>query len=292
MRTTAHRREARELNELNDRQTGADAAAPPQRIAGIVAAFLGVTVVMSWLIGAVQPSIGVPSEVIELVQFGPSLGVLAVLLFWPGRVRVLLAGSVRVETFGPGRAATWQRALLLAGGAVLMLGLAVGAYAVTSGDARFTSPSSLENPFALIVIAQLVGACGEELGWRCLLQPLLRTRFGPLAASVIVGLLWGCWHVQVFAEGPLYAASFLLAAVSMSVVLGLGLEQARSSRLLLAGGFHMLINLGLLLFMDEESAAEPTLLFGAAGLVVAAVAVVVFRGRKRAASIHRVPQQS
>ncbi|MFD0346274.1 hypothetical protein ACFQ0M_09700 [Kitasatospora aburaviensis] len=82
--------------------------------------------------------------------------------------------------------------------------------------------------------------------------------------------MWGLWHVQVLAQAPAYAAGFLAATVAMSVVLGLGLERVRANRLLLAGGFHTLVNLGMLLTMDEESGAVlPMVLFGAACLVAA-----------------------
>ncbi|MEV6976617.1 type II CAAX endopeptidase family protein [Kitasatospora sp. NPDC093806] len=228
--------------------------------------FLAVAFLAAGGLGVVQPGTGIPAEVVQLTQFGPALGVLAVALLWPGRIGERLAGAwqARADTAwaGPGR-----RLLLTA---PLIVGSAVGGYALLSGDARLTDPRSLAHPFGLIAVAQLVGACGEEIGWRCYLQPLLRTRFGPLTASVAVGLLWGAWHVQVFAQRPAYAAGFLLATVAMSVILGLGLDGMRSGRLLLAGGFHTLVNLGLLLAMDEEDGAvPPMLLFGGACLLAA-----------------------
>ncbi|MEU1669464.1 CPBP family intramembrane glutamic endopeptidase [Streptomyces sparsogenes] len=251
--------------------------------------FLAVTFVAAGALGAAQPATGIPDEVIQLTQFGPALGVAAVALVWPAGVRALLAGALPGRR--PGRAADSPaydpgpapygsgpgsspygvgRALSLLATALLITALSAGAYALATGDAHATDPRTFDHPFALIVVAQLVGACGEEIGWRCFFQPLLRTRFGPLAASAAVGLVWGVWHVQVFAQAPAYAAGFLLAAVAMSVILGLGLERVRANRLLLAGGFHTLINLGMLLFMDEESGAVlPMVLFGAACLVAA-----------------------
>ncbi|MFD8384711.1 CPBP family intramembrane glutamic endopeptidase [Streptomyces sp. NPDC059679] len=216
----------------------------------------------------------IPTEVIQLTQFGPALGVVAVALLWPSPVRALLAGAWPAgRLVRPGRA---SRALPLSATApllataLLITALSAGTYALATGDAHATDPRALDHPFALIVVAQLIGACGEEIGWRCFLQPLLRTRFGPLAVSTSIGAVWGVWHVQVFAQAPAYAAGFLLGTVAMSVVLGLGLERVRANRLLLAGGFHTLINLGMLLFMDEESGAVlPMVLFGAACLVAA-----------------------
>ncbi|WP_405003524.1 CPBP family intramembrane metalloprotease [Kitasatospora purpeofusca] len=233
--------------------------------------FLAVAFLGAGALGAVQPATGVPTEVVQLTQFGPAAAVLAVALLWPERIRARLAGTVRAARdtawAGPGRN---RAGLLLLLTAPLLIALAAGAYALLDGDARLTDPRSLAHPFALIVLAQLIGACGEEIGWRCYLQPLLRTRFGPLAAPAAVGLLWGAWHVQVFAQRPAYAAGFLLATVAMSVVLGLGLEGVRAHRLLLAGGFHTLVNLGMLLTMDEEDGTVlPMLLLGGACLLAA-----------------------
>ncbi|GHG65251.1 CPBP family intramembrane glutamic endopeptidase [Streptomyces griseocarneus] len=226
-----------------------------------VGVFLAVAFLAAGALGAAQPATGIAPEVVQLTQFGPALGVGLAAVLWPGRVRALLAGALRGRGAGGG-------ALLLT--APLIIALSAGAYALLTGDARFTRPDALEHPFALIVAAQVIGACGEEIGWRCFLQPLLRTRFGPPATSVTVGAVWGVWHVQVFVQDPVYAAAFLLGAVAMSVVLGWALEGTRAGALPLAGGFHALINLGMLLLMDEESGAVlPMTLFGAACLVAA-----------------------
>ncbi|MER7465418.1 CPBP family intramembrane glutamic endopeptidase [Streptomyces sp. NPDC097981] len=236
------------------------------RVGAMAGVFLAVAFLTAGALGAAQAGTPVPAEVVQLTQFGPAFGVAAVALLWPGRIRVLLAGTLRS---GERHA---SRGVLLLATAPLIVALCAMSYGALTGDVRFSGPGALDNPFAVIVVAQFVGACGEEIGWRCLLQPLLRTRCGPLASSVTVGLLWGAWHVQVFTQAPLYAGAFLLATVALSVVLGSALERVRGSRLLLAGGFHMLINLGLLLFMDEESGAVlPMVLFALAGAAAAAV---------------------
>ncbi|MEU4578764.1 type II CAAX endopeptidase family protein [Nonomuraea sp. ATR24] len=228
------------------------------RVLAPVGVFLAVAFVASGLLGAAQAFTPIPAEVIQLTQFGPALAVGAVALWWPSLTRRALSGAVSQEAGGVGR-----HGLLLLATAPVIVALCVGGYGLLTGDAGFTGPGTLGSPFALIVVAQLVGACGEEIGWRCLLQPLLRRRFGPLTASIAVGVLWGVWHVPVFGRPPAHAAAFLLATVSMSVVMGLALERVRSHRLLLTGGFHTLINLGLLLFMDEESGAVvPMVMFG------------------------------
>ncbi|MBT2480123.1 CPBP family intramembrane glutamic endopeptidase [Streptomyces sp. ISL-94] len=232
------------------------ATARPPRVRGTAGVFLAVAFAASGVLGAVQPALGVPAEVVQLTQFAPAAAVAALTVFQRKRVvRLLRGGALR----GEGRTG----ALLAT--AALIIAVGVLAYVVhpgRAGGAWFTRPGALEQPFALITVAQLIGACGEEIGWRCLLQPLLRTRFGAVASSVTVGVLWGLWHVQVFAQRPAYAAAFLAATIGMSVALGLALDGT--------GGFHALVNLGMPLFLDEEAGGTLAMAcFGASSLLAA-----------------------
>ncbi|MFJ7780621.1 CPBP family intramembrane glutamic endopeptidase [Streptomyces yangpuensis] len=246
--------------------------------------FLAVAFVAAGVFGAVQPATGIPPEVVQLTQFGPAVAVAAVALLWPGRIRDRLAGTLPTRERS-GRTAGRRVALLLT--PVLIIALCAGGGLLTSGSLPVTGPQAFTHPVVLVVAAQFLGACAEEIGWRCHLQPLLRTRFGPVAASALVGVLWGLWHVPVFTHEPAYAAGFLLATTAMSVILGLALEGVRSNRLLLAGGFHTLVNLGMLYVTDETAAATaPMLILGAACL---AAALPWLAATRRAA--HRAPDR-
>ncbi|NUR52363.1 MAG: CPBP family intramembrane metalloprotease [Hamadaea sp.] len=242
------------------------------KIVFLVVAFAG-----AGLLGAVQPVTGLPTEILQLTQFGPALGVAVALLFWPGQVRALLAGA------SVGRGGT-RTGLLLALTAVTVVLGAAAVYGLLGGDAHPVMPG---HSLLLIVVAQFVGACGEEIGWRCFLQPAVRTRWGVLASSTVVGLIWGLWHVPVFAEGWRYGAAFLVATVSMSIVLGIALDGVRANRLWLAAAFHTLVNLTMLLFMDEESGAVLPMTLLAATCAVAAGGWLA----GRAASMPRVESQ-
>ena len=39
-----------------------------------------------------------------------------------------------------------------------------------------------------------IGAVTEETGWRGFAQPVLQSRMTPLAATLIIGIVWGIWH--------------------------------------------------------------------------------------------------
>jgi membrane protease YdiL (CAAX protease family) len=44
----------------------------------------------------------------------------------------------------------------------------------------------------------VVSGLGEEPGWRGFALPRLQQRWGPLRATLLIGLLWGGWHLPLF----------------------------------------------------------------------------------------------
>ncbi|MDP2232521.1 MAG: CPBP family intramembrane metalloprotease [Actinomycetota bacterium] len=86
----------------------------------------------------------------------------------------------------------------------------------------------------------------EEFGWRGVALPLLQRRLAPIWASIILGAVWGLWHVPAFflSGTPQSAWSFgpfLLGTMAVSVVLTQIFNSARGS-LLVAALFHFQLN--------------------------------------------------
>jgi uncharacterized protein len=224
--------------------------------------YLGVTWLAAGALKELQPLTHLSTEVLTLTQFGPSIAVLVVLARRRG-------GALQIWQ-GP-TVTTLRRIAVAVGVLAGAFGLALAGLALTGHAIDVTSPGSLGYPFWLIVIAQLVGACGEELGWRSFLQPHLQQRYSPVVSALIVGVLWGTWHVEYFGDGLLFFAVFLVLAVAISVILA---ELTRGvSSLAVAGVFHWLVNLAVLLLVNFASGDLADVTALAASFVVAAVVV-------------------
>lgn len=62
----------------------------------------------------------------------------------------------------------------------------------------------------------------EEPGWRGFALPLLQRRFGALAASALLGVIWGVWHLPAFFVSAMSQSGFAFPVfVAGSVVLSM-----------------------------------------------------------------------
>lgn len=101
--------------------------------------------------------------------------------------------------------------LFLYAGAALLAGADLEVDRGTVGDVLVSLQAGL------LVSLFLRGAMGEELGLRGFALPRLQSRISPFRASVVVGVLWGLWHLPVLLGRDLVSVVFFLAlAVGLS----------------------------------------------------------------------------
>ncbi len=170
---------------------------------------------------------------------GPALAAIITTGAAEGRagVRTLLAGMVRWRVHP-----AWHLAALL-GPAVLFLGgRACDRLLGTAVPPAGAGASALVGAFVVALIANP----WEEVGWRGFALPRLQARSSALAATVVVGLLWGLWHLPLFfwAANPMSGYPFpvwLLGLIGEAVAYT-WLYNSSGGSLLIVSLFHISIN--------------------------------------------------
>lgn len=87
---------------------------------------------------------------------------------------------------------------------------------------------------------------GEEIGWRGYLLPRLSSSLGLPAASLIVGVIWACWHLPFFFVAGVDKSGqpflpYMLSVIAMSVAMA-WLYWRTEGSLLLAILMHSAVN--------------------------------------------------
>jgi len=131
------------------------------------------------------------------------------------------------------------------------------------------------------VIGSFVAGLGEELGWRGFALPRLQARQSALAASLLLGVLWGLWHLPLLiAQGlPLTAAGlvgfifFLLHIIAYAVLFTWVYNNTRGSLLLMVL-FHTVFDLVGVMILTPSTTWIFPVLYVALLWVVATILVI------------------
>jgi membrane protease YdiL (CAAX protease family) len=216
-----------------------------------------------------------------LLKFSPLLGIFG--LFGPALAAIIMAavtaGKSGVKAL-LGRVVLWRVGLpwyVIALGLPTLLSLATAALAYLVGASEFIRVGALA-PIELVLFVFVVG---EELGWRGYTLPQLLEKRSPLTASLILGVLWGLWHLPTFLVPgtPQYGlplTAFVLLTVEYSILMTWVYLHTFGS-VLIATLFHGAINLSQALFLGGVAGATRywllCIVYGAAAVVVAVALV-------------------
>jgi membrane protease YdiL (CAAX protease family) len=138
--------------------------------------------------------------------------------------------------------------------AILLVGLPIICL-VTSRVTGSRPSGALYSPtlfLGLLLNQLLLGPLGEELGWRGFALPRLLRRLNPLVASLLLGTIWGIWHLPAFFVSGLPQSGvsiplFLFGALCMSI-LATWIFQHTSGSVLSVVLFHYIANVSTSLF--------------------------------------------
>ncbi len=273
----------------------------------------------------VQPSTSIVSGLRAVMHDPSGLFALALLVFGPftPTLAAYLVSALKyggrtvlevVDRYKPWRrGVTWREGLglwgiALAAQALIMVSInALRLYVVPAlgGPAyEWSAPEIAWGALlGLILLAMFTDGGGllEETGWRGFAQPLLQRRISPLAACLLIGVLWGVWHVPVKFdtistawEAPgyfvLFYGLFAIGGAAGSVIYGYFVNRLGGSALIAIalhglGNDSMGLGVGLVdagAVFDEYQIIPLLFHLGTQvmpGLVLAVIIAIATRGR-------------
>ena len=143
----------------------------------------------------------------------------------------------------------WYAGILLG---IPFLNFLAAAFTEATGKNALMVPTISASGLLVAALLRLTEGPLEELGWRGLALPLLQRRCSGWQASIILGLIWGLWHVPAIFLGREVGGStqgnlvlvllrLFLGFVATSIVMTV-VYNATGGNLLLAFLFHWMTN--------------------------------------------------
>ena len=147
------------------------------------------------------------------------------LLAW---VFLLAAGKTRRAAYGLSWSGTGRSLLMLLLFVAIYLARSFFSVAISGQMAEYLPYWQTSAPYILMVVLipnfffSFAAFFGEEYGWRYYLQPLLQKRFGLIRGTVLLGVVWGLWHLplDLFFYSPGYALQSIAAHQVTCITLG------------------------------------------------------------------------
>ncbi len=204
------------------------------------------------------------------ITFGLTWGILALFILLPGpmnavfgqlsgdhplfflavyapAIAAIILVSRRAGTAGLrrflGRLALWR----CPGGwlAFLLVGVPAVFYAGAALNGNLARDALPISPVSSLPVALVLAAIKgpvEEIGWRGFALPLLQRRLAPLWSALVLGAIWGAWHLPAFLLGGTQQSAwaltpFLAGCVAISVI-ATALFNATGGSILLAAVLH------------------------------------------------------
>ena len=221
-----------------------------------------------WILGAARP--------LELL---PRLPASALMAFCPGLAACFFAyreGGMHGVAGLVGRALDWRR---IPGGwyapiLLLMPALTVASYWwMRAMKAPLPQPRIAPGPAVVLLVAFLVTALGEEVGWSGYILEPLQDRWGALRAAVLLGMVWAVWHIIPLVQAERvgsWIAWWGLGTVGSRVIIVWLYDNAGKS-VFAASLYHAMNNLCWQLFPVSGSHYDPRV---TSPLIVATAALV------------------
>ena len=144
----------------------------------------------------------------------------------------------------------------------------------------------------MVLIALVTGATGEELGWRGTALPRMQVRWNPLVSSLILGILWGLYHLPAFfisgtPQSGVSILNFMTMTLGLNLLISWIFNHTRGSLLSV-----MLVHFSFNFFGSASGVyTAPEMMWWFAGCVWLVVIFVVVFDWKRFTIQHTIPER-
>ena len=198
---------------------------------GIIALYILLPEQMAGLFGEISGQ----HPLFYLATYAPAIAALAIIVYktrWAGTRRFL------------GRLLLWRASA--AWYAFLLLGIPLLFYAGALwkglSPAELVPVSSVGGYLVALLLFAIKGPV-EEIGWRGLALPLLQRSMSPLWAGLVLGVIWGIWHLPAFLlsgtpQSGWSFTDFFVGTVALSLI-ATALFNASRGSILLPALFHL-----------------------------------------------------
>jgi membrane protease YdiL (CAAX protease family) len=201
----------------------------------------------------------------EVMAMGPSIAAFIVVLIIGGK-----QGFVDlIRPFGRWRASLGLWVIAILGPAVLYL-IGLGVHLLMGGEAPpFIMIKEELNliPLYLVIVVLMPwnGPVGEEFGWRGYALPKLQNKYGPLVASLVIGTIWGIWHLPSFfapqgvvgaiaaSVGMIFILLYTLGTIANSIFMTWLYNKSNASALIAGIIWHAAINFWAPVLLSDSS---------------------------------------
>jgi len=175
--------------------------------------------------------------------------------------------------------------------------LAVGVSILMGGDTPVVDNTVFGVLFLFAFMIFPGSALGEELGWRGFVLPRMQARHSALKASLLIGILWGPWHLPLWLTGseghPISLYVPFVVAVVASSVFYTWLYNNTGGSLLIVVLYHAASNLPITVLITPLGGqiVHPFLIYVALTVVAAAAIVIATGAQHLSRTAHRQIEQ-
>lgn len=232
-----------------------------------VGLFTLITFILTIVFAVTQQKIGLSFEKVTIPQLAPAFAVLLMFFVYkeiPEKINVNINRLILTKSLV---------AIVIP---FLLFGVTYFIGKQLNLNIKLTENLSKFLPF--MIIGMIIGAVGEELGWRSYLQAFLQQKNNILISSIIVGIIWGLWHIGHYKNGIIFMIGFLMFTISASIFIAWLLEGTEYN-LIISALFHLIINICFLVFFHNSMTDSKYMLINGIVWLIPTILLVIFSGK-------------